>query len=230
MLSLIFPRRCPYCDCVLLPSEQGLCLRCLALLPRVRAELPGNEVEHRLLGRFPFEHATSFCYYGHLSPFGAIIRRAKYGGHPWLNARLARLFVDELALAARQHGVPGWPYDVDVIVPVPLHLLRYLGRGYNQSVAIAEELARAWQLPVETSCLVKSRFTPSQVGLSGQQRLHNEAGSFAVRHPDRLAARHVLIVDDVLTTGATVVAVADALLQAVPGVRLSVLTLAMAKG
>lgn len=229
MLDLILPRHCPCCDRVMLPQEDAVCLSCLAVLPRVRAELPGNEVERRLFGRFPLQHATSFFYYGQHEPFGQIIRSSKFHDRPWLNAHFTRLFVRELQLAADASGVPGWPYDIDVIVPIPLHTLRLLMRGYNQSCAIAEELSRAWHLPLETGCLYKSRFTTSQVGLSGRERLHHEADSFAVRHPGRLASRHVLLVDDVLTTGATVVAAADALMAAVPGVRISVLTLSFAK-
>ena len=224
MLNLILPRRCPLCSCVLLPQEQTLCLKCMALLPRVRAEEPGNEVERRLFGRFEFEHATSFCYYRPKGVFGEVLRQSKFHDRPWLNARFARLFAQELQMSA----VSGWPYDVDVIVPIPLHPFRLLRRGYNQSVAIAEELSHFWHLPLQTRCLYKRRFTRSQVGLSGHERLQHEEGSFGVHHPEWLEGHHVLIVDDVMTTGATIVAAADALLAAVPRVRLSVLTLAFA--
>ncbi len=230
MLQLFLPRVCPYCGRSLLPQEEGVCLRCLAILPRVRAELPDNEVERRLFGRFPLEHATSFCYYGQQEPFGGIIRQAKFADRPWLNTQIARLFVQELKLAADEKGVAGWPYDIDVIVPVPLHFFRLLNRGYNQTVAIAEALKEKWNLPIETGCLYKRHYTTSQVGLSGEERLHHETKTFAVRHSERLVSRHVLLVDDVLTTGATIVAAADALLESVPDVRISVLTLAFAKG
>ena len=230
MLSLILPRRCPCCDSTLLPEEEGVCLRCLPLLPRVHAELPNNDVEHRLFGRFPFEHATSFCYYGQKEPFGSILRQSKFDDRPWLNAWATRLFLQELKLAADMQGVEGWPYDIDVIVPIPLHPLRLLMRGYNQCAGIVQELKRAWHIPVETRCLYKRRHTRTQVGLSSDERYWNVANSFAVHHPERLASRHVLIVDDVLTTGSTRVAVADALIHAVPDVRLSVLTLALARG
>lgn len=202
-----------------------MCLNCLVELPRVHAEMPGNEVERRLFGRFPFEHATSFGYYHHQIPFSSIIRQAKFKGRPWLNTYLAHLFVQELKLAADEAGRPGWPYDIDVIVPIPVHWLRRLSRGYNQSSAIAEGLHEKWHLPIQSGCLYKCRYTTSQVGLSAEERLHHETQTFAVRHPERLAHRHVLLVDDVLTTGATLVAAADALLAAVPGVRISVLTL-----
>lgn len=229
MLSLLLPRLCPYCGRTMLPQEEGVCLRCLSRLPRVHAEMPGNEVERRLFGRFPFEHATAFCYYEHGGIFGRLIRQAKFYDQPWLNTQFTRLFVQELQAASDLSGQPGWPYDVDVIVPIPLHPLRLLRRGYNQAVPIAEVLSEAWHLPLLTDCLYKAHYTPSQVRLSHAERLANESGSFALRHPERLAQRHVLLVDDVITTTATLTAVVDTLLAAVPGVRISVLTLSFAK-
>ena len=230
MLNLILPRRCPYCDSSLLPQEEGVCLRCLPLLPRVHAEYPNNDVERRLFGRFPFEHATAYCYYGQKEPFGAILRQSKFNDRPWLNSWATRLFVQELQMAADARGGEGWPYDIDVIVPIPLHPFRLLMRGYNQCAGIVEVLTEAWHIPLESGCLRKQRYTHSQIGLSNEERLRNVDGSFTVRHPERLAGKHVLIVDDVLTTGSTMVAAADALLQSVPGVRLSVLTLAFSRG
>lgn len=209
----------------MLPQEQGVCLRCLAELPRVHAEGPNNEVERRLFGRIPFEHTTSFCYYSTEGAFGGIIRRAKYGQQPWYNAHLTRLFVQEMNLSPES----GWPYDIDVIVPVPLHPFRLLLRGYNQVMPIVETLSEAWHLPLQTRCLYKRRYTTTQVGLSAQERRHHEEDSFGVRHPERLAGRHVLLVDDVLTTGATLMAASDALLAAVPGIRISILTLSLAR-
>lgn len=225
MLNLILPRRCPYCEQVMLPQEQGVCLRCLAELPRVHAEGANNEVERRIFGRIPFEHATSFCYYTSEGPFGGIIRRSKFGNQPWYNAHLTRLFVQELSLSPES----GWPYDIDVIVPVPLHFIRLMLRGYNQVMPIAETLSDSWHLPIETQCLYKRRYTTTQVGLSAQERRSHEEGSFGVRHPERLAGRHVLLVDDVLTTGATLMAASDALLAAAPGIRISILTLSLAQ-
>lgn len=211
----------------MLPDEQCVCLRCLSLFPRAHAERHGNEVEYKLVGRFPLEHATTFCYYLRGNLYSQLIRHSKYSDRPWLNTQLARLFVQELRLAAQADGQSGWPYDVDVIVPIPVHLFRLLHRGYNQAEAIAEGLSSAWSIPVVNNCLYRRRYTKSQVGLSRHNRLQHPEGTFAVRHPDRLAFKHVLLVDDVLTSGATIVAAADALLQAAEGVRISVLTLSM---
>lgn len=234
MISLFLPRFCPCCQRAMLPQEEGVCLRCLGRLPRVHAEQHDNAVEARLVGRFPFEHATSFCYYTRPGSMSSAVMQAKYADRPWINTHMARLFARELSLFADppSGAVPAssqWPFDIDVIVPIPVHPLRLMWRGYNQAAAVAEGLRDVWHLPIESRCLIRSRYLRTQVGLSGQERILHEAGSFTVSHPQRLASRHVLLVDDVLTTGSTMVAAADALLSVVPGVRISVLTLAMAE-
>lgn len=224
MINLLLPRRCPCCQRALMPAEGPLCLTCLAQLPRLHAELPGNQVEARLVGQFAFEHGTSFCVYTHEGLMSKAITQAKYQSRPWIDADLTRLFVQELRLAQSP-----WPYDIDCIVPIPVHWTRLLQRGYNQTMAIAEALREAWSLPIESHCLKKKFTKHTQVGLGREDRLRGVAGTFEINHPELLAGKHVLLVDDVMTTGATIVAAADVLLAAVPGVRISFLTLAMAE-
>lgn len=222
MTMFLFPKTCPCCQHTLLPGEGPLCLKCLSGLPRIHAEFPDNAVEARMVGQFPFEHATAFCYYHHEGMMAKALTQAKYKNRPWVNADLTQLFVQELSLV---HS--SWPYDIDVIIPIPIHWTRLFTRGYNQSMAIAEALHDAWHLPIESHCLHKKYTRHTQVGLGREERLHSVVGTFYVSHPERLRDKHILLVDDVLTTGATLLAASDALLENVPGVRISFLTLAM---
>ena len=148
------------------------------------------------------------------SPLARAIARFKYGGA----SRLGRRFAD--ALAAR---VP--TPDVDVLVPVPLHARRLRQRGFNQSAVLARHLARALGRRVALRAVVRSRDTPSQVGLGGDARARNVADAFALRERAALAGRSVLVIDDVWTSGATAQAVARVVRDA-GAVAVDVLTIA----
>lgn len=198
--------------------EHSLCLVCQSKLPRVRGESSDNPAEHRVFGRVPYEHGTSFCFYRSGGDFASLIAKAKYYDKPWVNYDLAKLFATELS-------AHGWPFDIDVVMPVPIHMLRRLKRGYNQSEPIAEALGKVWHLPVEKHCLRKSKYTSSQVSHGRQQRLEAMDGTFSLKNIERIRGKHVLLVDDVLTTGATLEACAQLLSEA--GIRISFLTLGL---
>ena len=218
LIRLLLPDQCLLCHRTLTKGEKSLCLVCQAKLPRIRGEKSDNEAEHRMFGRVDFVHGTSFCYYRKQSDFSRLIISAKYKDMPWVNYNLARMFAVELSSA-------GWPFDIDVIMPLPIHILRRLMRGYNQTLPIAKALSKAWGLPVEDRCLKKHVYTSSQVSHNAHQRLVAVDNTFVLKHPERIAGKHVLLVDDVLTTGATL----DACLQllASAGARVSFLTLGL---
>ena len=219
IINLLLPDQCLVCRTTLHKDEKSLCLVCQSKLPRVRGEKADNEAEHRMFGRVPFEHGTSFCYYRQKSDFSLLIVGAKYADRPWVNYNMASLFATELSCA-------GWPFDIDVIVPVPIHLLRKIERGYNQTVPIAKALSKAWGLPIEYDCLVKGRHTKSQVKQQAHERMRIVENVFLLKHPERIEGKHVLVVDDVLTTGATLDACLQLLVDA--GARVSFLTLGLA--
>lgn len=210
---------CAICHRELVNGERFLCLDCLMHLPRIHGDAEQNHLWGKLCGQIPFQHATSFCYYQKGDGLAGLIASAKYGHKPWINTQLTRIFLQELEGSA-------WPYDIDLIVPVPVHWVRLLMRGYNQVSPIVRSLSEFWHLPVVNNCLYRNHYVHSQVGSTREERIVAESGSFSVRNAHRLEGRHILLVDDVCTTGSTIVACADVLLR-IPGVRVSFLTLAV---
>ena len=144
----------------------------------------------------------------------------KYGGRKDLGEVMGRFMAAELSAT-------GFFSDVDVIVPVPLHPRKQKMRGYNQSECIARGVSAVTGIPVDTASVARMRHTETQTRKSSYERWENVDGIFCLRRADAFARKHVLIIDDVLTTGATTTACADALKE-VEGVRISVLTLAVA--
>ena len=220
LFTLFVPNECPLCHASLVQGENTLCLVCQSKLPRVGGEKTDNGATDRLFGKFPFVHGTSFCYYRSGSEFASLIVGAKYKDRPWINKNLAFLFATELASS-------GWPFDIDLIIPVPIHSFRKIIRGYNQSEPIAVALSKAWNLHTDTYSLRKITYTRSQVSHTAQERLDSMEGTFSLRHPERFFGKHVLLVDDVLTTGATLQACAQLLIEA--GARVSFLTLGLSE-
>ena len=212
-------RRCLCCHRVLVEGEDVVCLECLMHFPLVNSADEQNPLWKTFCGQLTFEHATTLAYYQPGGVFAKVIVHSKFGGWPEGNAFLTRMLLDQLEGS-------GWPYDIDVIMPVPIHWIRLLMRGYNQVSPIVHTLGKVWHVPVESRCLSRAHYVKSQLKANAQQRKLNQQDAFRVRHPERLAGKHVLLVDDVCTTGATLVACAEQL-QRIPGVRISFLTLAL---
>jgi ComF family protein len=223
LYHLIFPNFCPGCHQPYSPTEGTFCARCHFWLPTFDDAAPCNRAENRLRICFQLEHGASFARYYREETFSNLIKAAKYHGQPGINRELTQLFIPELDRS-------GWPFDITCIMPVPIHWSRRLVRGYNQAEPIARTLGEHWHLPVDTHSLYKRRYTSSQVTRSYTDRevYQQKHHPFNLRHPERLVGQHVLLVDDVLTTGATITTCAKVLLK-VPGLRVSFLTLAMTR-
>ena len=221
--DFFFPRHCVCCGRKLLTGEHTVCLACQVELPRTHISgQPGSALEKSFWGCFPIERAASLFYYHKGGIEAQILYAMKYHGH-----RLACLQMGkEMAYEFRSHGF----FDgVDYIVPIPLHKERLRQRGYNQSELLAEGISSVIQIPLCTDAVQRVHNNATQTHKSGYERWNNVSGLF-VSTPlaVRLKDKHILVVDDVLTTGATIVSFCDALSQ-IEGLRISVATLAWAR-
>lgn len=200
-------------------GEKQLCLHCLSNLRETRYSARiDNPVERLLYGRIPFAAATSL----YLFQQGSTVQQAVHAMKFHSNAELCVLLGRQLGLRLRQSARFD---DVDLLVPVPLHWLRRLRRGYNQSELLCRGIAQVTNIPVCTRAVSRPRYTHQQSLQHSSARAANVDGAFRLRNAGLLAGKHILLVDDVLTTGATLVACADSL-ATVPGIRFSVATLA----
>ena len=230
--DLIFPPRCVTCDDLLERHDSlPFCPSCLdgirfirsPLCPRCGVHFPVTEGEDHLCGdcltaERPYTVARSVGRYE--ETLLTAIHRFKYRGRTGIGEILGGIMAD----------FAGEIWDMKVferIVPVPLHRRRLRERGFNQSMILARELSKRFDIPLDFTSLRREVFTPPQVGLGREARSANVHGAFAVRHPERIAGRRILLVDDVYTTGSTLAECARVLLRA-KAEAVAVLTLARA--
>ena len=223
--DLFFPRRCVVCGKCLQVDEKDLCPACREDLPLTyQWDIVQNRAFERLARRFEVEAAASLFFFGSESDYRKIIYGIKYGGRRALARRMGCLLGSYLA-GSREFR------HCQAVVPVPLHPLRRWRRGYNQAEEIAKGVAEAMRLPLVTHLLRRSRYTKTQTRLRGEAKTKNVQGAFRL-NPGRVDAlqqqgiRHLLLIDDVLTTGSTLAACATPLSAA--GFRISCATLAFA--
>lgn len=220
-VHLFFPRQCAVCGASLQEGEEGICMRCNMDMPRTNYHLrKDNPVERMFWGKMPLERATSCFFYHKGSDFRRILHQLKYGGRKDLGEVMGRFMAAELSAIGFFNGI-------DVIIPVPLHPRKQKQRGYNQSECIARGVSAVTGISIDTASVVRKKYTETQTRKSSYERWENVDGIFRLRHSASFVGKHILIIDDVLTTGATTTACADAFKE-VEGVRISVLTLAVA--
>jgi ComF family protein len=218
--EFLFPRHCIVCRNRLGEEEEHICFTCLRRLPRFGKWKPGNQMEHHLEGLLRINRAAAWFTYRHESDYRRLLMKMKYFGHPEVGEYLGRCTAQEL--------LPTGFFDgIDVLVPVPLAKERQRERGYNQSEWIVKGLASVTGIAVRTDAVVRTVSNESQTHKSREERAANVQGIFALQNASGLAGHHVLLVDDVMTTGATLAACA-APLTTVEGLTLSMLTVALA--
>lgn len=220
-IELIFPRSCVVCQQKLIQSEQYLCLKCLLHMPRTNhVKTTDNPMEQLFYGRVPIERACAFFEFKKGSPYQQILHELKYRGQKELGEYTGKLFGASLQQDPQISSA-------DLICPVPLHPKKERKRGYNQSYHVAFGLSQSLNIPVDQANLVRSSHTSTQTRKSRWERWQNVEGIFELKNPHMFSGKHIILVDDVVTTGATIEACATAIKSACEA-RISVLTLAIA--
>lgn len=222
ILNLIYPNLCEICGRKLAPGEEVMCLHCSYELSRTNAHRSSfNVVHERLVGTTPVELGASWFFYYRSSPYVAMIHRGKYNGHPELLRILARKYARELQR-------DGFFDGIDLIVGVPLHPLKLMMRGYNQTDYIVKGLNDITGIKTGKN-LKAARYRKTQTRKGVFSRWLNSQGDYKAKNPADLEGKHILVVDDVLTTGSTLLTCCNAIHEAAPTARISVLTLAVTK-
>jgi len=221
IVELFFPSLCVTCGERLISQEKFLCLKCWYDLPATNFHLhPENKVEQLFWGRVTIENATAFYSYKKGSRYQQLIHFIKYKGLKELGVETGRKFGYKLKEADRFASA-------DVLAPVPLHPKKQKKRGYNQCFYIAKGMAEALGKPVSSDNLYRKVFTATQTRKNRFERWQNVEGIFDIHRPEEFTGKHVLLVDDVVTTGSTLEACAYQLLK-IDGVKVSIATLAFA--
>jgi len=223
ILDLISPRQCVVCGERLTPTERSICSVCLRHLPRTTYQFtPDDNPMAQLFWHLtPIERAAALIYYEPHSEMARIVYQLKYGQRPDIGEDMGRLMAVEMEFARYFEGI-------DALLPVPLARKRLRQRGYNQSERLAEGIRQKTGLPVITRAVGRKHFLQSQTQLSRHERQENVQDIFELRDEQSLKGRHLLLIDDICTTGATLIALVDAI-KHVEGIRLSVLTFGFTK-
>lgn len=220
-IALLFPHVCVSCGKSLYKNEESICTYCAYYLPRTNFHLDSNNPVAKIFwGRVAIYSAAAYYGFNKGGKVQHLIHQLKYKGQKHIGSTVGSLYGLELKYCEDFN-------TVDVVVPVPLHPKRQKKRGYNQSDSFAQGLAESMQVAVDLKTLYRALESETQTKKSRFLRWQNVESLFQLHNPGVLEGKHILLVDDVITTGATLEACAHTLLQ-VPGVKVSVVTIAYA--
>jgi ComF family protein len=219
--ELLFPRLCVVCGDKLIEQEKWICLHCQHHIPRTNFHHePDNPVARLFYGRVQIEYATSFFYFNKGSKYQSLLHNLKYKGMKELGAEIGKIFGIDLMQSPEFSSV-------DVLCPVPLHPSKEKKRGYNQSWWIASGIAMLMQKNLSDNNLKRITATETQTRKSRFARWQNVEGIFELSDPEAFSGKHILLIDDVVTTGSTLEACAQSILSKTDA-RVSIATLATA--
>ena len=221
ILNLFYPRVCAACGETLLKDEDTVCLKCRYTLPHTGYELNAdNPVAQMFYGRTRFHAVTSCFFFAKSGKVQHLIHQLKYKGNKEAGIFLGQQIGESIKEAPLFQGI-------DYLIPVPLHPKRERKRGYNQSLLIAKGISEVTGIPIGDKYLVRGVYTETQTKKSAEERFKNVKDIFELRFADELKGKHVLLIDDVLTTGATLESCTHQL-ENIPGITISAATAACA--
>ena len=220
--ALFYPRICAACSGNLSAKEEFICVSCQFMLPKTQfSTLKNNALSKLFWGRANIETAASYYYFNSGSKVQHLIHRLKYKGQKELGVYLGEKYGQELIHSPLFNAI-------DVIIPIPLHPKKIKKRGYNQSEYIAMGLSKSLGAKVNTQSLIRVHESSTQTKKTRYERWENVENIFSINHFELIKDKHVLLVDDVITTGATIEAATNVLLP-IEGVKVSIASLAFAE-
>jgi ComF family protein len=218
LLHLAFPHVCEGCGNDILDADQLLCLRCLSSLPQTNFHLhSSNPIEKLFWGRMAVTNASAQYYFTKESMMQHLMHQFKYNGNKEVGLYLGKLMGNSLVESNRFSFV-------DVLIPLPLFPAKEHKRGYNQATLLCEGIASVLSKPILKDLVIRTTHTETQTKKSRVERWQNIEGKFELKNSTAIEGKHILLVDDVITTGATLEACGSELLKA-QNVQLSIATL-----
>lgn len=221
IIDLFFPKVCAGCHSLLLTNETVLCTVCRHEIPLTQYHLhTNNEAVKKFYGKIDIQHASAFLYYNKKGIVQELIHNLKYKGHQQIGTVLGEWYVEDL-----KKVIPETPFDV--IIPVPLHPKKFRERGYNQVSTFGRALSKGLNVAYADTVLYRKKYSKTQSKKDLLGRSENIENLFDVIDSEKNHNKHFLLIDDVLTTGATLEACCRALLK-IPGARISIACMAIA--
>lgn len=205
-LHVLFPHMCCGCGNDVINKESVLCMRCIEAMPETNFEMHAdNPVEKKFWGRLTFTQATAQYYFTRESMIQRLMHQFKYKGNRELGIQLGKMMGERLKNSNR--------FNIDALIPLPLFPAKEKKRGYNQATLLCEGIAEGLQVPVLKDVVIRSQYTDTQTKKGRIERWQNMEGKFELVKPGIIANKHIMLIDDVITTGATLEACGIELLK-----------------
>ena len=219
LLNVLFPVFCNGCTNLLLKNEKVICTKCLHKLPFTHHhQIKETEIHKTFFGLVPFEFGASFLYFTKKGISQNLIHNLKYKNRQEIGTYLGNLYANELKDLEIFK-------EIDFIIPVPLHKKRFHERGYNQVTTFCKAIENNLTIPMLDDVLIKTQHLKSVTDKSKEGRLAHNKNVFLIENQHKIEGKHLLIVDDVFTTGATIEACAKEILK-IKNTKISILTMA----